>query len=82
MNAEQATELVADVIGQIAPEADLELIDPDEPFVDELDLDSIDLLAFVSAVNERTGIDIPETDLDRSWTLPQAIAYLVAHGPD
>ncbi|MBE0610884.1 MAG: acyl carrier protein, partial [Dehalococcoidia bacterium] len=40
MNAEQARETVFAVLGQIAPEADFEELEPDVEFREQLDIDS------------------------------------------
>jgi acyl carrier protein len=71
-------DLVLNVLGAIAPEADLEHLDPGISFRDQLDIDSMDFLNFVIAVHERLGIDIPEADYPRLASLAGAIDYLRA----
>ena len=46
----------------IAPETDFDSLAPDADLRDELDLDSMDFLNFVTGVYERTGIEVPERD--------------------
>lgn len=72
--------VVLDALGEIAPEADMSTLRRDIPFRDQLDIDSMDFLNFVIAVNERTGIDIPESDYGGLDTLDGCVAYLNAHG--
>jgi acyl carrier protein len=67
---------VLDALGEVAPEADLEAIERDVPLRDQLDIDSMDFLNFVIAVNERTGIDIPESDYASLATLDGCLEYL------
>ena len=50
------------------------------PLRDQLDIDSMDFLNFVIAVNERTGIDIPESDYGALATLNGCVAYLARAG--
>jgi acyl carrier protein len=77
MNAEQARETVFTVLRQIAPEADIEELEPDVEFREQLDIDSMDFLNFIIGIHERTGIDVPEEDYPRLSSLEGCIAYLV-----
>jgi acyl carrier protein len=72
--------LIADILGNIAPEADLSTVADDEDLREALDLDSMDFLNFVVALHERAHIDIPEADYPRLRSLGGAIAYLKQPG--
>jgi len=63
-------------LGAVAPEADLDHLKPDVSFRDQLDIDSMDFLNIVVAINERTGIEIPERDYPKLSTLNDAVGYL------
>ena len=76
MTPAEAKTLILEVLGEIAPEADLAKLRGRAQLRDELDLDSIDFLNFVAAVHERTGLDIPEAEYGRLATLDDAVAYL------
>lgn len=76
MNTTEIRSIIAEALDEIAPGSDLDAIDPDEDFVYELDIDSMDFLNFVIAVNEKTGIDIPERDYPKLSSLNAAIGYL------
>ena len=78
MTADQIKPLIRDILGGIAPEADLDAVADDEDLREALDLDSMDFLNFVVALHEKTGIDIPEADYPRLRTLDGAIAYFEA----
>jgi acyl carrier protein len=78
MTAEEIKSLIGDILGGIAPEADLDAVAGDEDLREALDLDSMDFLNFVVALHEKTGIDIPEADYPRLRTLDGAIAYFEA----
>lgn len=78
MTTDQIKDLVLRAIGEIAPEADLEDIDPDEELREQLDIDSMDFLNIVTAIHEETGIDIPEADYPKIASLNQCVAYLQA----
>jgi acyl carrier protein len=77
MNTEQATAAVAGALARIAPEADLDEVDPAEDLRGELDLDSMDFLGLVEALAESTGVDIPEDDYREVRSLDGLVAYLV-----
>ncbi|WP_425053447.1 acyl carrier protein [Psychromarinibacter sp. S121] len=63
---------------KIAPDLDAEDIANEDHLQDDLELDSMDILNFVSALHARLGIDIPEVDYPRIATLWQAQPYLLA----
>jgi len=81
MTNDEAARLLTAALHEVAPEADISTIDPDELLQDELDLDSMDLLNVVVAVHERTGLDIPERDASKLATFRTFVAYLVARAP-
>ncbi len=76
MNATEIRKLAAEVLAGIAPEADLSGVGDSEDLRQALDLDSMDFLNFVIALNERTGIKIPESDMPKLFTLGGLIKYL------
>ena len=76
MSANDIRTVIAEALEEVAPGSDLDSIDPDEDFVYELDIDSMDFLNFVIAVNAKTGIEIPERDYPKLASLNEAIAYL------
>jgi acyl carrier protein len=76
MNATEAKRLVFDVLSGIAPEADLETLRGKAQLRDELDLDSMDFLNFIAGLHEQTGIDIPEAEYPKLFTLDGAVGWL------
>ena len=62
--------------GDIAPEAELDQLDPVMDFREQLDLDSMDVLNFVIGIHEATGVEIPEADYPQMASLVGCIAYL------
>jgi acyl carrier protein len=65
-------------IESVAPEADAASLDPAEPLRDQLDIDSMDFLNLLTAVRDRTGVEVPEADGAKLATLDGAVAYLAA----
>lgn len=78
MNRAELERAVAEVLGGIAPEADLSGVEPGEDLREALDLDSMDFLNLVIALHERLGIDIPEADYPKLFSKDGLLAYLAA----
>lgn len=76
MNPVQAREAVTAALAGVAPEADLDGLDPGARLRDELDLDSLDFLNLVQALKDLTGVEIPEADYRRVDTLGELLGYL------
>lgn len=78
MNTQEARDIVLTALAEIAPETDPMTLDPEADFAEALDLDSMDHLNMILAINAKTGIEIPERDYPRLGTLNDAVAYLTA----
>lgn len=76
MTEAEVRKLALDILSGIAPEADLSAIGGSEDIREALDIDSMDFLNFVVALHQRTGIEIPEADYPKLFTLDGAAAYL------
>lgn len=76
MNETEIRALAADVLGGIAPEADLSSVGDGEDLREALDLDSMDFLNFIIGLAQRTGRSIPETDYPKLFTLRGLVTYL------
>jgi acyl carrier protein len=69
------------ILGAIAPEAREAELDPAAPLRDQIDIDSMDFLNFVTAVHKQLGVPIPELDYPRLATLNGAVHYVLAKLP-
>jgi acyl carrier protein len=76
MTPDAIKQTIIDALRQIAPEIDAASIESGTSFRDQFDLDSMDFLNFVLALHDRLGVDIPEADYPRLYTLNNAVAYL------
>lgn len=76
MNETETRQLAADVLGGIAPEADLASVGDDEDLREALDLDSMDFLNFVIGLAQRGKRSIPEADYPKLFTLRGLVGYL------
>jgi acyl carrier protein len=68
--------IVLDALREVAPEADLERLDPAADLREELEIDSMDVLNLAIAIHERTGVEIPEADYAKLRSLADGVAYL------
>ncbi len=79
MTHDEARALIARLYGPIAPDLDIDEIDPDSDFREEAEIDSMDFLNFLLALKNETGYDVPQQDYDCFSTLNGAAAYLSAN---
>jgi acyl carrier protein len=78
MTRDEIRATVLRVLGDIAPEAELDTLKPDVALRAQLDLDSMDVLNFVVALDTALGVQVPEADYGRLTTLDQCVDYLLA----
>jgi acyl carrier protein len=78
MTKDEIKNTVLRLLGEIAPEADLSEIKPEVSFREQLDIDSMDFLNFVIALNKEFGIEIPEADYPKLTTLNRCVEHLSA----
>jgi acyl carrier protein len=69
---------VLQVLGEIAPEADLTALDPRGELRRQLDLDSMDVLNFVVGLHEAFHVDIAEADYPKYATLHGCVEQLAS----
>lgn len=67
-------------LARVAPEADLAGLDAQAPLRQELELDSMDFLSFLVALQRETGVEVPEADAARLHTLADGERYLSEKG--
>ncbi|MFO1486510.1 MAG: phosphopantetheine-binding protein [Verrucomicrobiaceae bacterium] len=76
MTEAELKQIILDGLRQIAPESDPGTLRPDQKIRETLDIDSFDFLKFLIALNEKTGVDIPEADYGKLNTLEAMLRYL------
>ena len=77
MNTQQAQAALTEELRRIAPDVDPDSIDREGDLREEFDIDSMDFLNLVTALNRRLGIPIPDADYPRFASFSEAVAYLV-----
>ena len=76
MNQSEIRDHVFEALHRVAPEADLNKLDPKQSLREALDIDSFDFLKVLVALNEKLGVDIPESDYRLVSTLNGMLDYL------
>ena len=74
---EALRQAVAHALRGIAPEADLDQVNPTASLREQLDLDSFDFLKLLIALQESVGVDIPEADYGDVDSLERLVSYLL-----
>jgi acyl carrier protein len=74
--------VVREAIERIAPDVDAQAIPGDVEYRDEAELDSMDFLAVLTTVADRTGVAVPELDYPDITTIDRFASYLVEHAAD
>lgn len=75
MKEAELRHLVQELLADIAPEADVGTVAGGEDIRQALDLDSMDFLNLVIGLHRRTGVEVPEADYPRLFTLDGMAAY-------
>lgn len=78
MTRDDAMELLAAALRQVAPDADLGELDQDEDMVEELDLDSMDVVSLLEELRTRSGAELSDTDVPSTLTVRAMVDRLAA----
>jgi acyl carrier protein len=78
MTPDEIRRIYLDELTKVAPDIEADAVGEEDHLQDDLDLDSMDVLNFVAALHERTGVNIPEPDYPEIATLARAVPYLTA----
>jgi acyl carrier protein len=78
MTKDDILAIVRDELERIAPDVAFDTVNGDAPIQQEFDIDSMDFLNFVTALHQRTGVNVPESDYPHVRTITSALRYLEA----
>ena len=76
MTRDEIKDVLLEIIGDIDEEAELNLLKPDLPLQEQLDLDSMDFLDIVMELRRRYKLQIPEEDYPELASLDGCVNYL------
>jgi acyl carrier protein len=68
--------MIFDALTAVAPEAEPAALDPERPFRDQIEIDSVDFLNFVLGLEKRLKISVPDLEYPQLSTLAGCRAYL------
>lgn len=78
MNRDELRRATLDTLTDVAPEVDPASLKDSVKLRDQLDLDSMDWLRFLAALEKNLGVSVPESDYRRLLTLNDVVEYLAA----
>jgi len=78
MTEAEIKQAVRDALSNVAPEVDLNTIDPAKDLRDQIDIDSVDFLNFVIGLHKELNVEIPDADVSKLVTLDGCVAYLMS----
>ena len=81
MTSEEIILAIKDIIQTIAPDEDLSELKTDVRLRDQIELDSMDFLRFVTLLQAEHGVEVPESDYRKVGTLDGCAAWIAAHVP-
>lgn len=76
MNEDHLHTRILEALKDVAPDADIADLEPNNSFRDQLDMDSVDFLNFVLALETRLDVRIPDADFMKLSTLAGCVGYL------
>lgn len=76
MSPAEIREIIINILSDIAPDVSLDELNDDQPFRDQLELDSMDFLDIVLELRKRFMIQIPEEDYPKLTSMAGTVEYL------
>jgi len=76
MNRNEIQANLLTILATLAPEMDPQAMDPEVDLREQLDIDSMDLLNFITAVHKQMGVNIPEADYPKLTSLAACVDYI------
>ena len=76
MSPAEIRDEIIDILGDIAPDENLDDLVDDQNFRDQLELDSMDFLDIVMELRKRHRVQIPEEDYGHLASMQTTVSYL------
>jgi acyl carrier protein len=76
MSPAEIRDEIIDILGDIAPDENLDDLVDDKNFRDQLELDSMDFLDIVMELRKRHRVQIPEEDYGHLASMQSTVNYL------
>lgn len=75
MSPEELRAIFIEQLVSVAPDLEPDAIGDDDHLQDDLELDSMDVLNLMSALQKKLGVAVPEADLPQVATPAKAVQY-------
>jgi acyl carrier protein len=75
VNEDEIRAVLLRILQEMVPQEDVAKLKPNVRIRDQIDLDSMDFVNFLVAVDEQLGVETPEKDYPKLATLDRCIAY-------
>lgn len=76
MNRAEIKDVILDILEDIAPDEDLESLNDEVAFREQLELDSMDFLDIVMELRKRYRVQIPEDEYGELASMQSTVNYL------
>ncbi|MEM6690601.1 MAG: acyl carrier protein [Planctomycetota bacterium] len=76
MTPAEIREEIIDILEDISPDEDLDSLEDEKNFRDQLELDSMDFLDIVMELRKRHRVQIPEEDYGNLASMSSTVTYL------
>ncbi len=76
MSPAEIRDEILDILDDISPDEDLDGLDDEKPFREQLELDSMDFLDIVMELRKRHRVQIPEEDYGHLASMNSTVSYL------
>jgi len=76
MTRDEVRQAIIDILGDIAPDEDMNSLKDDITLREQMDLDSMDFLDIVMELRKRFNIEVPESDYQELVSMASCIQYL------
>jgi acyl carrier protein len=76
VNGDEIRKIVLRVLNRVVPESAGEEVDPATPFRDQFEMDSLDFLNFVLAVEKEFGVSVPDAAYPRLGNLDGSVEFI------
>lgn len=76
MKPEEVKSILKKIFHEIAPEINFNNLDTSCPLRDQVDIDSFDFYRIIVMVNQRTGVNVPDSKVIEFRNMDQLIQYI------
>ncbi len=76
MTTEEIKNAILEIIHDIAPDEEIDNVDPVKNLRDQFELDSMDFLDIVMELRKRYSVEVPEADYGELASLQSCVNYL------